>query len=88
METVVAEAFGMDRERLLAHGNRGGVARKVAVELCAQYAGTSQREVSRHFGYAGNGAVGKQRARLRELMAADLRLAKTVDSLRKKLRNV
>jgi hypothetical protein len=43
--------------------------------------------VGRHFGYAGSGAAGKQRASLRELMAADPHLAKTVAGLRKKLRN-
>ena len=77
--------FEVDREHLRSHGNRGGVAKKVAIELCCEFTTQSQRQVGVYFGYTSNGAVGKQRNRLRELMATDKELRRSVERLRKKL---
>ena len=86
IQEAVAAAFAVDRGSLMTHGRRAGVAKKVALELCCQYSGGSQREIGRHFGYTGNGAVGKQRQKLRELLADDRGLAATVERLRRTLR--
>ena len=87
IQNGVAAAFGVERKDLLTHGRRAGTAKKVALELCCLYSGQSQREIGRHFGFTGNGAVGKQRQRLRELLTEDHALAVTVERLRRKLKS-
>ncbi len=77
--------FDAEAEQLRAHGIRGGIPKKVAIELCCEFTSLSQRQIGLHFGYTSNGAVGKQRLRLRELMAEDDRLVLCVEDLRKKL---
>ena len=81
----VAEEFGVEPAELCTHGRRAGVAKKVALELCCQFCGKSEREVGEHFGYTGNGAVGKQRARLREMLADDKALSRRIMKLRENL---
>jgi len=85
-ECVAAE-FGVDPAELHTHGRRGGVAKKVALELCCRLCGRSQREVGAYFGYTGNGAVGKQRARIREMTNADEALSQCLLRLQKQLTN-
>ncbi len=80
---VVAEEFGVDTQELRTHGRHAGVAKKVALELCCQFCGKSQRRVGEYFGYTGNGAVGKQRARLREMAGADRALSRRMKTLQK-----
>ncbi|MBM4142222.1 MAG: hypothetical protein FJ225_01315 [Lentisphaerae bacterium] len=82
---TVAGELGADVQELRRHGRRAGVAKMIAIELCCRLCGKSQREVGRSFGYKGNGAVGKQRAKLRELMAGDEALRRQLTRLRKKL---
>jgi hypothetical protein len=45
----------------------------------------SERKVGEYFGYSGNGAVGKQRKKLRELIDEDQRLQKRLDDIAKRL---
>ena len=82
---LVAAEFGLTVESLRGHGRRVGIAKQVAAELASRYSGVSQREVGRALGYRGNGAVGKQRARLRETVAADHALARRMDQLKQRL---
>lgn len=84
---LVGEAFGVKVADLCTHGRRAGPAKKVALELCCEYCGKSQREIGAHFCYTGNGAVGKQRAKLRELLVEDKGLARHLTRLRKRLDN-
>jgi chromosomal replication initiation ATPase DnaA len=72
---AVKRALGLDETDLSAHGRRAGIGKKVAVELCCRFCDLSQREIGRHFGYRGNGSVGKQRRALKELTASDKTLA-------------
>ena len=81
----VAEEFGVQPPELRAHGRRAGVAKKVAIELCCQLSGMSQRAVGEYFGYKGNGAVGKQRERIRLMVSDDKTLERRVARLRKQL---
>jgi REP element-mobilizing transposase RayT len=75
IELAVKRALGLDETDLSAHGRRAGIGKKVAVELCCRFCDLSQREIGRHFGYRGNGSVGKQRRALKELTASDKTLA-------------
>jgi hypothetical protein len=86
VEQAVRKAFGIAAGQLRTHGRHAGVAKKVAVELCCQLSGLSQREVGRHFGYTGNGAVGKQRQKLKEILTSDTALTRQVGRLREQLR--
>ena len=60
-------------------------AKKLALELGCRYSGLSERKVGEYFGYSGNGAVGKQRKKLRELLYDDERLQKRMDGVAKRL---
>jgi len=84
----VAEAFGVQVDELRRHGRQAGLAKKVALELCCEFCGQSQREVGQYFGYIGNGSVGKQRAVLRELLKEDGKLRKRLASLREQLNDL
>jgi chromosomal replication initiation ATPase DnaA len=81
----VADAFHVHGDRLRTHGRRAGMAKKIALELCCEFCGQSQREIGRHFEYTGNGSVGKQRAALRELLKDDKESQSCLDLLRKEL---
>ena len=82
---LVGEEFGVEPEDLRAHGRRAGIAKKVALALCCEFCGKSQREIGTRFGYTGNGAVGKQRAKLRDILGNDRALARRMMVLRKRL---
>lgn len=81
VEVVVMKEFGVNMEEFRQHGRAAGVAKKVVLELCSRYCGVSQREIGRHFGYTGNGAVGKQRRKLKEMLDADDTLLRRFDRL-------
>jgi hypothetical protein len=53
---------------LQGQGYAARLAKKFALELACRHSGESQRHIGEYFGYRGNGAVGKQRQRLRELL--------------------
>jgi len=82
---LVAGAFDVTAEELRTHGRHAGLPKKVALELCCAFCGQSQREIGRHFGYTGNGSVGKQRIALRGLLKEDKALQKHLEVLRKDL---
>lgn len=84
LELVAAE-FGVPVTALQAHGKGVGVAKPVAAELCSRYCGVSQRTVGLALGCPGNGAVGKQRLRLKRKLAEDRSLARRIERLRDKL---
>ena len=64
MEVAVLQVLGGKREDLQAHGNRGGVAKSVALELACRKLGYSQVEAGRRYGGITCAAVGQQRRRL------------------------
>ncbi len=67
------------------HGHRLGVAKIVAIELCCQLTGVSQREIARHFGYKTDAGVSKQRRVLRGTMRGNPELEKRIKKIKKKL---
>jgi chromosomal replication initiation ATPase DnaA len=79
---LVADAYHVPIEQLRTHGRHAGTAKKIAIELSCQFCGQSQREIGRHFGYTGNGAVGKQRAVLRDLLKHDPEAQRLLKTLR------
>lgn len=85
IERAVARAFGVKLEDLHYHGNRLGAVKAVAVALCCQLSGKTQRELSAHFGYASDSSMGKQRKRLAALAAADAPLAAKIVKLKEAL---
>jgi putative transposase len=85
VEDAVVDVFGVERRLLKEHGRRAGPAKMVALELCCEFTDNSQRQIGVHFGYTSNGAVGKQRQKLRELMAEDVTLCRRMRKLRKQL---
>ena len=84
---MVAQQFAVEPDELKRHGRRAGVPKKVAAELCCQFCGKSQRDIGRALGYTGNGSVGKQRAKLRELLGTDPALQRRLTRLQKCLRS-
>ena len=82
---MVAEAFGFKVEDL--SGRRVDVrsAKKVAVELCCRYSNLSDRKVGECFGYRSNGAVMKQRVRLKKLVASDKKLERKIKRIESQL---
>ena len=85
VEDAVMEVFGVEKKALREHGRRAGSAKMVALELCCEFTGHSQRQIGLQFGYTSNGAVGKQRQKLRELMLEDSALQRRVTKLQKQL---
>jgi len=85
IEDLVVAEFGVTKGLLHEHGRRAGAAKKAAIVLGCEFSGQSQRQVGLYFGYTSNGAVGKQREKLREMMADDPSLLKRVRRLREKL---
>ncbi len=67
------------------HGHRLGIARSVAMELCCQLTGVSQREIARHFGYKTDAGVSKQRRVLRGTMRGNPEIEKRIKKIKKKL---
>ena len=82
---IVAEGFGLEPEDLTTRDYAARVAKKAAAELCCRYCGESQRTVGKYLGYTGNGAVAKQRQRLRELLAENKGLQRKIRKIEKAL---
>lgn len=85
IERDVVKAFGVSKEALHMRGGHRAVARLVAMELCCQLTGKSQRALADYFGYTSESAIGKQRKVLSEMMAAGDPLRRKVDKLKKAL---
>lgn len=79
----VAGAFKLPMVALQGQGYAARVAKKIALELACRHSGESQRRIGEYFGYRGNGAVNKQRQRLRELLVDDSVMGRQVDKLEK-----
>lgn len=77
----VATAFKLTVPDLQAQAYRGRLPKKLALELACRLSGESQRRIGEYFGYRGNGAVNKQRQRLREMLSGDKDLQKQLDKL-------
>jgi hypothetical protein len=67
------------------HGHRLGVANAVAVELCCQLSGKTQRELAAHCGYTSDSSMGKQRKRLAALAGTAAPLAAKIAKLKETL---
>ena len=80
VESAVMKQLDVSRDDLHYHGQRVGIKKPMAIEICCRLSGASpstllqpsfkklrqagragQREVSRHFGYKPESAIGKQR---------------------------
>jgi putative transposase len=66
IDQAVSRAFGVEESTLCQHGNRGGAARKVAVELARVLTGWTLRRVGQRYGGISGQAVGKIARGLRE----------------------
>lgn len=88
MLELVAAEFAVPVKALKAHGKSVGVAKSVAAELCSLYCGVSQRAVGQALGCPGNGAVGKQRLRLKRKLGDDSALARRIERIRDRLTHV
>jgi putative transposase len=85
VEAEVAREFGVGGEAFRSYGNRWGKAKAVAIELCCELSGKTQRELATHFGYTSESSVGKQRKLLETLSEKDERLARRIGRLKRKL---
>lgn len=85
VERAVARVFGVKVADLHYHGHRLGEVKAVAVELCCQLSGKTQRDLAAHFGYTSDSSMGKQRKRLALLAGADAHLATKIANLKKAL---
>ncbi len=85
---LVADEFGLQPEALASRRHGVREAKRVALEMCCQYCGLSQRHVGEYFGYRGNGAVAKQRQRLREILDSDRGLRRRYKRIEKALAKV
>jgi len=85
VERAVLKEFKISREDLHFHGHRAGDVKVVAIVLCCEYTGKSQREVSRYFGYTNESTVGRYRRDLPGRLEKDPHLAKRVAKLRARL---
>jgi REP element-mobilizing transposase RayT len=83
--SAVAAEFGLEPEEVRGRRYAGRTAKSVAAELCCRYCGQSQRALGEHLGYRGNGAVNKQRLRLRERLAGDKALRRRFSRLQRTL---
>jgi hypothetical protein len=86
VEQAVACAFGVKVADLHYHGHRLGAVKAVALELCCQLTGKTQRQLAAHFGYTSESSMGKQRKRLAQLAGADERLAAKIAKVKRCLR--
>ena len=85
VEAAVAKEFRVPIEDLHAHGHCAGKAKGIALELCCQLTGKSQREIGNHFGYSHDSSVSRQRRQIRGLLHEDGRLNVRVSKLKKRL---
>ncbi len=87
IEAAVVKEFGVSCDDLHFHGQRAGVIKSIAIELCCRLSGKTQREVGEYFGYTGDGGVCKQRQRLAPILERDKELSdrvmKTTNSISK-----
>jgi REP element-mobilizing transposase RayT len=77
----VARAFGIRDEVIVGKGERGNMARKIAIYLVKRWSGLSNEEIGGMFGKIHYSAVSKGSARLEMEMARDKRLAKLIGEL-------
>jgi len=85
VEKEVTREFGVTDEDLHLYGNRKGNAKMVAVELCCQLTGKTQRELAVHFGYKSESFIGKERKLLKVLSGKDERLMSRIGRLKRRL---
>ena len=78
---LVAAEFKLDPEQLCGRSVAAREAKKLAVELSCRYSNLSDRRVGECFGYKGNGAVQKQRCRLKEQLASNRKLKRAFNKL-------
>ena len=85
VEKEVTREFGVTDEDLHLYGNSKGNAKMVAVELCCQLTGKTQRELAVHFGYKSESSIGKERKLLKVLSGKDERLMSRIGRLKRRL---
>lgn len=85
IEGAVAKEFKVETRDLHFHGHRLGIAKGVAIELCCELAGKSQREIAKHFGYKTDAGITRQRRVLRDHMAKSPAIERCIMKLKRKL---
>jgi len=66
IDRLVAEEFAVESGQLMAHGNRAGEAKRIALELACRLTGWTQRAIGAHYGGISSGAVCMARRKLRD----------------------
>lgn len=85
VEREVAREFGVNVEAFHSYDNLKGHVKAVAIELCCQLTGKTQRELAVHFGYTSESSIGKQRKLLSGLSEKDEGLISKMTKLKRKL---
>jgi putative transposase len=80
---AVADAFGVPADLLAKHGGRSGLSKMVAVELCSQMTGLTNRALAPLFGYRDGGGVGKLRQRLAARLQEEPAVAAQLERIRR-----
>ena len=77
--------FHGEEDSLHYHGHRAGTPKAVAVELCCELSGKSQREIAKYYGYKTDSGVTRQRWVIGQKTAEDESLVRQIEKLRRKL---
>ena len=82
IDAAVARHYGIEADRLQAHGRSVGEAKVVAVELACRLSGLTGRAIGLHYGRIGSAAVSSTHRKVREGRFA---VARVVESLSNQL---
>ena len=85
VDELVAKEFAVDEDSLHYHGHRAGTPKAVAVELCCELSGKSQREIAKYYGYKTDSGVTRQRWVIGQKTAEDESLVRQIEKLRRNL---
>ncbi len=82
IDAAVARHYGVDAERLQAHGRRAGVAKAAAVELACRLTDLTERAIGEHYGRISSAAVSAIHRKVRQ---GDYDVRPAVESLASQL---
>lgn len=85
LESAVVRQLGISREKLHSHGRCVGWQKSLAIEICCEQSGASQREVGQYFGYSNDSGVSRQRKRWAALLASDKALSRRAEHLTRRI---
>ncbi len=88
IESAISKAFKVSVDDLHSYGaTKTGNAKGLAIELCCQLSGKTQREIAEHFGYKTGASVVHHRKTVQLLFKEDAKLKKKYENLKNKLLN-